>query len=336
MRGSLASKGFQPGESIFVCHAVVPDAGEDSFAFDTKAQGGYLCVADGCGGLGSRRYGNLGDRTGAYLAANLVTREVAQQAGGLFPLPDQQEAGRALCQELTQTLSSRLARFEADFSTVPRVRIVGSMQRVLPTTLCLLLTQSQPPQLDCLFVWAGDSRGYVLDTGGLHQLTSDHTALAGDAMESLYKDTPLSNMLHGEGAFYLSGRRARLVKPCVTLVATDGVYSSLQNPMEMEWLLLSTLHKAKDMAHWQRRLCGEIKKVASDDCTLGLAVYGYLSFEALQKSLAARRTALQREYITPVRRHKADLDYARGKWQEYMKQYDWTERAAQGEPDWRI
>ncbi len=336
MGGTLTPRPFESGQSICVSHAVVPQAGEDSFAFLTNAQGGYLCVADGCGGLGSKRYTRMGDRTGAFLAAHLVTHEVEQRMGELFPLPDGQEAGQALCASLAEALSQKLCQFEAEHSAQQRVRIVGSMQRALPTTLCLSLLKKSETGLDCLFLWAGDSRGYLMDAQGLHQLTADHTHLHADAMESLYQDAPLSNVLNGEEGFFISGRRVRIQEPCMVLVATDGVYAYLQNPMELEWLVLSTLNAAQSMESWQKKLRAELEKLASDDSTLELAVYGYQSFEAMQESFATRREMLQKAYITPVRRHKANLDFARAKWQAYIQQYDWTERTGQGEPDWRV
>lgn len=336
MEVSQVPESLVSGQSVCVSHAIVPDAGEDSFAFQTNAQGGYLCVADGCGGLGSRRYASMGDRTGAFLAAHLVTGEVERQLPSLFPLPGGREKGKALCQTLAAILSQRLRAFEEEYSGERRVRIVGKMQRALPTTLCLLLMEYTALGLDCLCLWAGDSRGYLLDFQGLHQLTADHTLPGADPMESLYRDLPLSNLASAQDGFFLSGRRVRMRGPCVGIVATDGAYACLQNPMEMEWLLLWTLHGAIDLESWKRKLHNQLAKMASDDCTLQLAVYGYGSFEELREGMEERRLLLQKLYITPVRRRKADLDFARERWRAYMPQYDWTERTAQGEPDWRV
>ena len=336
MGASPGSEDFAPGQSVCVSHEVIPGAGEDSFALQTDGRGGYLCVADGCGGLGSKRYAALGDCTGAFLAACLATRVAERHLEGLFPLPATPEAGRALCAALAEKFSATLRHFEAEHGEEGRVRIVGRMQRALPTTLCMLLMENTALGLDCLFLWAGDSRGYLLERGGLHQLTADHTTLRGDPMESLYRDAPLSNMLNGEEAFFLSGRRVRLKGPCVALVATDGAYGCLRTPMEMEWLLLWTLHKAPDLEGWKRRLHSRLARMASDDCTLQLVLYGYGSFEELKASMEERRLALQRLYITPVRRRKADLDFARDRWRAYQPGYDWTERTGQGEPDWRV
>ena len=54
-------------------YAVLPGSGEDSFCMRAVGEGALLCVADGCGGLGSRRYETLGDHTGAFAGSRLAT-----------------------------------------------------------------------------------------------------------------------------------------------------------------------------------------------------------------------------------------------------------------------
>jgi len=323
-------------QCFIVHHAVVPGAGEDCFAFHITPRGGYLCVADGCGGLGSKRYPTFGDRTGAYLAAHLVTHAIRSEVEGMFPLPGSRRGVQDLCASLGMSLNGILKNFEDMHGSTQSARIVGRMFRAMPTTLCLMLMETGTTCLDCLCIWAGDSRAYLLNGDGLHQLTADHALSSPDAMENLYKDAPLTNLLSAETNGRLSGRRVRMQTPCVTIVATDGAYAYLKTPMEMEWLLLSTLNTASSMAGWQKKLQNTLIKVASDDCTLLLAAFGYQDFEAIKTGLDTRKMTLQQEYITPVRRRKTDMEYARAKWRSYIRNYDWTERTRQGEPDWRV
>jgi len=324
----------------FVCVSMeaAPGSGEDSFVGKLGKGHGFLCVADGCGGLGAKRYGNLGDHTGAYWAARLATEHLERKFWDEKPVfPQTKEQGKELCEALAQALAEKLKNFEAEHKTDRNIRIVGSMQRTLPTTLCATLFQAGLLNtMDCLFLWAGDSRGYILNTGGLHQLTADHTAMAGDAMEGLYCDAPLQNMVNGDKPFFISARRIRVKNPCLILIATDGAFSYLPTPMEFEWLLLSSLKLAKTMQAWQKRIEKVIGYVTGDDATLLMAVNGYGDFEALKASFEKRCEELQRDYITPVRRRRSRKIYATGKWEEYRKSYDWMDGQVHGELDWRI
>lgn len=131
-------------------------------------------------------------------------------------------------------------------------------------------------------------------------------------------------------------RRLRAPLPGVILLATDGAYSALPTPMEFEFLLVDTLLAAKSWAGWQKRLENRIGKWAQDDATLLLYPCGAADLAALQRALAPRRAFLQKNYITPVRRRKGEIAFARERWQSYRQTYDWTEGGRDGAFDWRI
>lgn len=304
-----------------ITHAVLPDAGEDSFALRSDEQGAFLCVTDGCGGLGSKRYPVLENRTGAYIAARLAARTFADWAQERWPAPSDKESGELLCAELSDALFHVLKGFAQVHCAEEKSRIVGSMQRRLPTTLCALTVREN--RLCCW--WAGDSRGYVLDANGLHQLTRDHVRGTSDAFETLYRDAPLSNLLSADQKGLIQLRTAKLSRPSVAIAATDGVYSCLATPMEVEMLLLDTLKAAKSMEDWERRLWKRIAANAQDDAALLLTPVGFDGFEQMKAALLPRRDIVQKQFITPVRRHKRDIDYARQKWLQYKESYDCTE-----------
>lgn len=299
--------------------------------------GAFLCVADGCGGLGSRRYPQLGHRTGAYLAARLVTRAFEGFAREMICLPADPEEGIRQCGRLEEALGAMLNGFAQKHLPQNATRIVGSMQRELPATLCgACVRPGAAGWRELCFCWAGDSRGYVLDENGLHQCTRDDLRGCPDAFESLYRDTPLSNLLCAGQTARVSMRRLRAPLPCVILLATDGVYGALPTPMEFEFLLVDTLLSAKSWAGWTKRLENRIGKYAQDDATLLLQPCGAPDLAALQRRLIPRRVLLQKNYITPVRRHRGEVAFARERWQSYRQTYDWTEEGHDGAADWRI
>lgn len=315
--------------------AVLPGSGEDSFCMRATAQGALLCVADGCGGLGSRRYRTLGDHTGAFAGARLATHALSAWAGERLPMPASKEEGEVLGHELAGELESLFHSF-AQKHCPAGSRIVGSMQRSLPTTLCAAISSDLSFASDLCFFWAGDSRGYVLDASGLHQCTRDHLRGDPDPFESLYRDRPLSALICADAPVRLSLRRLRVSKPCVLVVATDGAFGCLPTPMEFEMLLLNTLRASADWDGWERRLLNQLKKAAHDDATVLLAPLGFGDIEAAREAFAPRRAALQKRFITPVRRKRRDVDYARRKWQEYRAAYDWTEGGSHERFDWRV
>ena len=96
-------------QCVHVSLAVVPENGEDSFTFHRDARSGFLCLADGCGGLGARRYANMDGHTGAYLASRIVTECLARwEAQGAIQIPQTKEEGKALCELLAKHLSEEM------------------------------------------------------------------------------------------------------------------------------------------------------------------------------------------------------------------------------------
>ncbi|MEG0741248.1 MAG: protein phosphatase 2C domain-containing protein [Clostridia bacterium] len=306
-------------------YCIFPQQGEDSFAVRTKAQKSILCVADGCGGLGSRRYDKLNAHTGAYLAAKLAVNAFTGWAEEQAALPRSAPEGRALCTELEGDLQEVLQAFaRRNCEDGEGTRIVGSMQRLLPTTLSAVIAQRRPDAgTDCFFLWAGDSRGYVLDGGGLHQCTRDDLRGDPDALESLYRDVPLSNLLSADQPVRLNLRLLSTQAPCLLICATDGAYGCLPTPMEFEMLLLSTMLAADCVENWQEKLEIALSKLAHDDATVLGALCGFESYQQMKQLLAPRREALRRAFITPVRKSGQSLELARERWGEYRKGYDW-------------
>ncbi len=308
-------------EILQINHAVLPDAGEDSFALRSDEQGAFLCVTDGCGGLGSKRCETLENRTNAYIAARLAARAFERWAQEHLPVPADAESGAILCKELSDTLFHMLKGFADVHFAQEKSRISGTMQRRLPTTLCALTAQ----QNRLCFWWAGDSRGYVMDADGLRQYTCDDVRGETDAFETLYRDAPLSNLLCADKPGTVHLRRVQVNQPSIAMVATDGVYSSLPAPMEVEMLLLDTLKAVGSMREWERRLQKRVAANAQDDATLLLLPVGFENFEQIKAVLLPRRAILQKQFITPVRRHRGDIHYAREKWLQYKPGYDRTE-----------
>lgn len=299
-------------------HAVLPENGEDCFIVLQKPECTALCVADGCGGLGSRRYPGLKNHTGAYAASRLAVHVFRQWA--------ENKADRARGCELEQALESAFRKVADRESSVQGSRIVGSMQRRLPTTFCAALVGKDKAD----FLWAGDTRAYVLDEQGLHQCTGDHLKGTPDPFENLYRDMPLSSYVSADTPVRLSRKSLPLRAPCAVLLASDGAYGPLATPMEFEMLLLDALKAASGWKDWQKKLKKACAAAAQDDATLVVCLHETGQYEAFRSRMMLRREALQKQFITPVRRKKGNLAFARERWQIYRQTYDWTEEESHG------
>ena len=322
------------GEMFSIQLAVVPDHGEDSFAMSSMPGNALLCVADGCGGLGSKRYDKLEHHTGAYLASRLVARAVMGWWQEHPQVPLKLEEGRYLLDDLQQEVQAVFSNFASVHCQDETSRIVGSMQRTLPTTLCSLFANERS-KAGC-FIWAGDSRGYTLDGKGLHQFTEDDVRGNPDAFEGVLLDRPLSNLICADRQPQLHMRRFSMPEKGLLLCMTDGAYNVSSSPMELEMLLLDTMMHSASQSRWQRKLEKTLAASMQDDMTVLCCVRGFVDYDAMKQYFQPRYEQLKREFITPARRKRKNREVARAYWQHYRLEYDRTEGTANGQQDWRI
>ena len=82
----------------------------------------------------------------------------------------------------------------------------GNLMKEFPSTLSLVLIAPwKSNALVTEFIWAGDSRGYILDSSGLHQVTVDDIANT-DALENLSEDAPMKNVISASHPYVLNRR----------------------------------------------------------------------------------------------------------------------------------
>lgn len=280
-------------------------------------------MADGCGGLGSRRYAELDGQTGAHAASRVAAQSVKRWAAALPQSAERPSEGRELQRALQGTLEADLSAFVAEHRlTEGGSRIVGSMQRLLPTTLCMALADGGE---GACFLWAGDSRGYVLDETGLHLYTRDDVKRPMDELERLRCDAPLSLCVSADRPVRLHLRSVALPKQGLLICATDGVYGCVFSPMELEEIFLASLTGAQDAATWQRRLAAAIRRLAGDDATLCCLPFGFAHFDEMKRFFQPRLELLRREHLDGLLRHPGDGDVLRESWKRYQPGYDRTE-----------
>ena len=101
------------GLSFVIASEAIVNQGEDSHTAQTDALGGLLCVADGCGGIGARRYEKLDGHTEAYMAARLVTQTTQAWVAAMDgkALPATAAEAQVYATDLAQTLCRKLTAF---------------------------------------------------------------------------------------------------------------------------------------------------------------------------------------------------------------------------------
>ena len=274
-------------QSLFVAQDKVKDHGEDSYLLAFRENAGVCAVFDGLGGSGSRQYKEYGDKTGAYIASRAVSEEMYNW----FLLFSEDQAGLAaskLSQDLQARIDKRLSACKD--GEIKKSSLKSSMTRDFPTTLSMLLFRTnRKGGISANVIWAGDSRCYWLDGGGLHQLTRDDTHQQ-DAYEALYKDAAMNNVISASAPYSLREHILDGLNRGIAFSATDGCFGYLQSPMHFEYLVLDSMMRAESIDEMEKTLHERLTQIAGDDFTLTGAVFGFETFRKISEKGYFTRT----------------------------------------------
>ncbi len=280
----------------------IPDQGEDS---DPILRAGrnlaLLAVFDGMGGAGGTVYETPdGPRTGAYIASR-IARDVVEQRIVELLRPDWYLDGEAAAEEIHRSVTAALQQRLAELNA-PKSGLRSKFLRALPTTMALVALQrrsSADDQWVAHVLWAGDSRAYVFEPGGLRQLTADDLREPGDAMQNLRHDSVVGNAMSADVEFHVSYRAVELEAPFLLVCATDGCFGYVASPMHFENMVLAHLLQAADAQEWSARLQTEITAVTGDDAAMAALAVG-VGYAELQELFAARTEQLAADYLQPL------------------------------------
>ncbi|MDR1867170.1 MAG: hypothetical protein LBQ77_02750 [Treponema sp.] len=329
---------------------IIPGHGEDASPLCEQLDRGVLLgVFDGLGGAGSRKYTvNNTTKSGAYYASHLVHDAV----NTFFKQPhhiqsvDKHSINRSVRNELVPKLKKLIVStlkewLKKNEQGLPNLK--SSLIKRLPTTAAVVYLFSGQavdfnhlsseevmdlsPGLDLhsLFLWSGDSRGYMLDpVNGLMQCTHDDLRSGGDAWENLWDDSPMSNYINADSDFSLNFYIKPMYNKSILFSATDGCFGYLKSPMHFEYLLLSTMNNAASMTLWESLLTTEIKSATSDDATLSLAAIGWNDFAELKKDFKERLKYISQEYIKPCEQllQNQEKNSIKDLWKQYKSGYE--------------
>lgn len=304
---------------LLICREQVTQKGEDFYLMQKDGSQLLMGVFDGCGGSGAKVYSQFGNQTGARVASRTLARAAKEwfevQKISQHPEEKREEQESNPEEGLHKIMKEKLTACQAAVQTGQL--LLGSLKKEFPSTMVLFrVPEEQTIHAD--FFWCGDSRGYVMDAAGLHQVTEDDVAVT-DAMENLREDAPMTNVANASVPFVVHRKRIDLEETALILAATDGCFGYLPSPMEFEKMLLRTMAVSEDMKQWKAELEQAIGKVAGDDFTIAIWNGMFESFRQMKDSFCQRLTHMEEQY--PVDEKTTD-EILSAQWKEYKTSYE--------------
>jgi hypothetical protein len=317
----------------------VPGQGEDADPILRDGRDlGLVGVFDGMGGAGGTVYDTPeGGRSGAYLASRLARDIVERRMLDLLE-PEWNLNGRAAAEDLRRSVQGALVECLQELSPAPSA-LRSKLLRALPTTMALVALQREEPAGPTWaghVFWAGDSRAYVFEPDGAHQLTTDDIRDAGDAMANLRQDSIVGNAMCADADFHVNYRKITLRSPFIVVAATDGCFGYVRTPMHFEHMFLRTLRGAGDAESWSSALQTEITAITGDDAAMSTLAVG-ASFEGFKSLFEDRTEKLEERFTAPldqldqeIERAEQELEALRGRrevgvaklWRDYQAGYE--------------
>ena len=290
--------------------------GEDFFLFEEDQKKIIMGVFDGCGGSGARVYPAFKGFTGAKVAARALAAAVKIWFQDYMEGSSPEKSLKVIADKMLSTCREKASSGQA---------LLGSLNREFPSTIAFFTAFQGKNEVD--FYWCGDSRGYLLDERGLHQVTVDDVTIT-DAMDNLREDAPMTNVASASRPYEIHRKQVSLEEPAAVLNATDGCFGYLPTPMEFEKLLLTTLKEAEDMEHWKKLLEKKIGQVSGDDFSMTLWTGTYGDFFSMKETLMKRLSYMEKTYPSASECSEEELFL---QWEFYRKSYEdlWTAKERQ-------
>lgn len=267
----------------------IEGCGEDALTYQFDETGnGYMFVFDGCGGAGSQKHIDLEGKKSAYVASrccafftdHYLERSVLRSSQGV----------ELFCEQLHSYLTAVNEQYPMEPSE-------STLVDILPTTISGITISNDEGCLSATFIWAGDSRGYIIDADGISQVTEDDVS-SEDAFTNITDNSIMNNRIHGaehKDLFILHSTTVSMKEKSILLCATDGCYDYFNSPMVFEYLLLSAIMASSCYSEAESQLRQILKERSGDDCSLIIAFFGFKEYEELKIYLRDRYQALDKD-----------------------------------------
>jgi len=277
----------------YACNQKDSGRGKDAFSvFFNDENSGIIAVYSGKSTSEQPFFQNRTNANVSSIISAYVTDKFYSQKKFLFDGTDSQR----LCTDLKKVFK--------------RIRHKSEIKNSEPlsASCAVVALNIEEETVECELLWAGNSRIYILDRFGLHQLSKDDCKL-GDDFENALNGSEQIN-------FHINEMKINITEPCVVVTATDGAYSGISMPAEFEYKILSSLYYADSTEMWQDKLQSALNNT---DCSVAMAILGFETFSSLWQYFSSRYENLLKMFIEPCK--NSDPDGLRSLWNEYRKTY---------------
>ena len=209
-----------------------------------------------------------------------------------------------LASKLCSAIAEKLPIVADEGGFEMETRIGGAY--LLPTTLTVALMNEREDDVEVLYLWAGDSRGYIWDeVDGTGQVTEDHE-----------RDETMTNLITLSRPFTVEGRFITVKKPCVIFNGSDGIYKcpDFANPIDQEYVMLYAFRNFPVLEDALAFLEKTYNQICRDDSsTMAMRVFGYENYGELRAAVERRFGVIGERYLSRLpelleRNYSAELE----------------------------
>lgn len=167
--------------------------------------------------------------------------------------------------------------------------------KLMATSLCAAIYLEKDDHIELFYMNAGDSRAYMWDKNGLHQVVRDQESADGGMTNFIYAEP--------DEKFDIECKYLRLDKPCILFNATDGCFDAhpfMLSPLAFEKYILETILTSDSLAEAGKTM-GEFFMADpnrnDDSSTMAMKVFGYESLGQLKDVVRARLEKINADYL---------------------------------------
>ena len=240
-------------------------------------------VLDGLGGKGAGKVLRKDKEfSEAYVASryykHVLETSLPQYGDVLLDCADAEELSRTLETVLPQLHEKMISSMQKQVDEEQIIAVSGQKELIFPSTLAMsMVTKTKDNKVQHISIWSGDSRVYVLDEDGLHQMSMDTSADQADAYTDLRQGG--TSPLVGRLGLDMKNTQMRyrvdtMTKPFLSICTSDGVYGlkCYTSPMNLEVTLLDLLNESENFFVFIKKLQDTCAADAQDDCSVSLII----------------------------------------------------------------